>query len=451
MKTIILSLAVIGYGIATVAKSNSPQYLMTIIKNSPLIRVVNSTHLRQLLRPDVDAPSPKEYLEQHDSISDADPTQWTQQQQIEQGIKTKALLEDWANNYYPELSEEEIVSILSKDEKLRAKTIAFMLSELDVVRGAKLEVLIKAIDNDMEAEELETRINQLESIVIQAIYSDSDPRFGVGRQAVVFANNQAYPITYINSRSYLGRTSRLRHGQLSPEIISVLRELGYTDSKLIDKIPPQLAQRLIEEQIRPDLDSSLINLPASVAIDLLTEPGIIGNYVLTPYQLEASDEPLEYLASELEIDTDSDEHLNTKLAITDDQENWLQRVVELLDDPESPATLFQVTQLRRLGFSFDEIEVLSYPAREAIIVSSYENRDLFIERHGELSEVNALVEKSGPLVYRLLRLGYELDQISKHTLIDPAKIDKDLSDMQLWQVILSSTTSGQQDGAVSDK
>lgn len=446
-KSIVLTLLVIGLGypvVATAKKSVSPAYLKNVIdKKSRLMSTVNMTHLRQLLRPEVEAPTMQEYLAQH--LGSADQSQMTPQQQADYGQKVKVLLEEWADQYYPELSEKEVIEVLSKDEKLRAKTVALTLSGVNnLVQSAGLMTLIMAIDADVEDTELQTRINQLNQPIMQTIYSDGEPRFGIGRQTYIYGNNQVYPVTYDSGLTYINRTSRLRHMPLQTNELNVLRMLGYTDSELIDKISPALAQLLVNDQVRPELDDSLINLPASVTIDLLTEPGIIGDYVLTPYQLESSDEPLEYLARELEIDADSLEHLDAKLAMSED--NWLQRVVELLDDPDSPATLFQVTQLRRLGFSFDEINALSYLAREAIIVSGYENREIFVEQHGDLSKVNAFVKingfvkKTGPFVYRMLRLGYELDQINEHPLIDPAEVDSDLRKMQFWQIVLSSKT-----------
>lgn len=440
MKAIVFTLLIIGcgYSVVATAKSTNPRYLKTVVESTQLMNIVNMSHLRQLFRPEVEAPTAQEYLAQH--IDATDQSQLTPEQQAEHGQKIKELLEDWAEQYYPELTEKEVTAILSKNKKLRAKTIALTLSGVNnLVQSAGLTTLLMAIDADVEATELQARINQLNQVIMQTIYSDSEPRFGIGRQTFVYANNQAYPVTYEGSLNYINRTTRLRHLPLQATELNVLRMLGYTDPELIDKISPALARLLINDQIHPELDNSLINLPASITIDLLTEPGIIGDYVLTPYQLEASDEPLEYLARELEIDADSLEHLDTKLAMSAEEDNWLQKVAELLDDPDSPATLFQVTQLRRLGFNFDEISALSYLAREAIIISTYENRDIFVERHGELSKVNGFVKKNGPFVYRLLRLGYELDQINEHPLIDPAEIDRDLQGMRFWQVVLAST------------
>lgn len=435
--TIVLAILAIGYG--PIVLASTPRYLGTLMKDPRSVKIVNSTHLRRLLRPENSAPTVEEYLALQ-GLSNISPTM-NEQQLVNHMKKTRELMKDWSEQYYPELTEEDIINVLSKDKKLRAKTVALILlfntatrsgnpiSSVDaVIVSTELATLVMAVDADVDAKELQTAIGQLEEGAIEIFYSDPEPRFGIGRSTSIYPNN----------RSYLARTNRFRHGQLPAPLRNVLNELGYTDPELIDKISPALAQLAVNDQIRPELDNSLIDLPASVAIDLLTEPGIIGDYVLTPYQLEASDEPIEYLARELEIDAESLGHLDAKLSVTD-EENWLQMVVDLLDAHESPATLFQVTQLRRLGFNFDEIAELSYPAREAIIVSGYENREIFIERHGEVSKVNALVKKTGPLVYYLLRIGYEIKQINKHSLIDPAEIENDLQEIQLWQTIISGT------------
>ena len=454
MKAIVFILLIISYGYSVVAtaKATSPRYLKTVIEKSSLMQIVNKSHLRQTLRPQTSAPTSQEYISQHNVVPNNDQTQLTPQQQAEYGQRIKGLLEDWAEQYYPEFTEEEVIAILSEDSELRAKVMAVVMlgsDMIDLLDGAGLATVIMALDGDIEYMELNTRINQLELVVMQSNYSDSEPRFGIGRQAFVVSENRAYPITYRNARSYLNRVNRVRHFQISDNEVNVLRALGYTDSELIDKISPQLAQVLVNDQVQPELDNSLLNLPASVTIDLLTEPGIIGNYVLTPYQLEAFDDTIEYLANELEVDADSLEHLDAKLAMTD-EDNWLHKVAELLDNPESPATLFQVTELRRLGFSFDEIGVLNYFAREAIIVSGYENREIFVKNHGKpSSKINSFVNKSGPLVYRLLRLGYEADQINKHTLPDLAKIERESQQIQLWQVILSPSVV-QPDNEVSE-
>ena len=453
MKAIVFTLLVIshGYSVVATAKTTNPRYLKTVIEKSNLMQIVNKSHLRQTLRPQASVPTSQEYISGHDVTTDTDHSQLTPQQQAEYGHRIKGLLEEWAEQYYPELTEEEVISILSENSELRAKIMAHVLSgyDTDILDVAGLATVIMAIDADVDTTELQTRLNQLEQVILQANYSDSESRFGIGRQAFVIANNRAYAVTYTNARSYLNRTNRVRHLQLSNNEINVLRSLGYSDSELIDKISPALAQVLVNDQVQPELDNSLLHLPASVTIDLLTEPGIIGNYVLTPYQLEAFDDTVEYLANELEVDADSLEHLDAKLAMTD-EDNWLHKIAELLDNPESPATLFQVTQLRRLGFSFNEIGALNYFAREAIIVSGYENREVFAENHGEPSaKINSFVNKSGPLVYRLLRLGYELDQINKHTLPDLAKIERESQQVQLWQIILSPSV-GQPDDKVSE-
>ena len=113
--------------------------------------------------------------------------------------------------------------------------------------------------------------------------------------------------------------------------------------------------------------------------DLLSEPGIIGNFVPSVYEAEAFD--LETIvASELGVEADSD---------------VFKEFIALLNDKKNSASGVQVAQLNRMGYNLEDIGKLTYLTREAIIVSGHYSREAFSNQHGtDISELNKILEKN---------------------------------------------------------
>ncbi len=94
----------------------------------------------------------------------------------------------------------------------------------------------------------------------------------------------------------------------------------------------------------------------------------------------------------------------------------------LANHPQHKASLFQIVQLDRLDFTLEEIRMLSYDARDAIIISNPdEQRDFLAKIRASLGikdfnsqEIKEIEAKTGPLVFMLLDNGYDLEDIQPH-------------------------------------
>lgn len=215
---------------------------------------------------------------------------------------------------------------------------------------------------------------------------------------------------YLTNGSYLLRDNHLIATTLTDDERHDLQELGYIDHEVI---PQRVADELIAEQLTPELLQATVNgVDLEVVVDLMTEPGIFGDYVLDLIhisRLSRGPTPLSYLLGrELLLDVNAD-----------DFEQQLTEYLKVVNDPINPASLFQLVQLTRLEFPLAEIKQLSYQARDAIIVANPVNRDDFIDKFGidTLNDVNYLVDNTGPLVLQLMGLGMPLELIKPHNLL----------------------------------
>ena len=99
--------------------------------------------------------------------------------------------------------------------------------------------------------------------------------------------------------------------------------------------------------------------------------------------------------------------------------------------PEDEAD-FQATQLQHLGFTAEEVNALSYRARDAIIITDFKNKDDFVKHANavlnletfDVEAINAVVADSGPLVFVLTlpQFDYYLEEINKHDIDELVKI-----------------------------
>ena len=214
---------------------------------------------------------------------------------------------------------------------------------------------------------------------------------------------------YLSTGSYLMRDNHLIATALADKDRQALLELGYHEH---DVIPRELADLLIAEQLTPELLQATVDgVDLAIVIDLMTEPGIFGEYVLDLIhinRLSRGPTPLNHLLGrELLLDVNAD-----------DFEQQLTEYLTVVTDPINPASLFQLVQLSKLEFSLAEIKQLSYGARDAIIVANPVNRDDFIDKFGsvDIDEINILVADIGPLVLQLMGMGMPLEFINPHNL-----------------------------------
>ena len=262
-----------------------------------------------------------------------------------------------------------------------------------------LDTINEIVGEVMENSDLDTHfLSDAQEALLETLHEDLTSIIGV------------IPRFYLNTGSYLLRNNHLSATALTDDTKQALRELGYRDHEVI---PRELAEILIAEQLTPKLLASTVNgVDLAIVVDLMTEPGIFGDYVLELVhisRLSHGPTPLSYLLGrELLLDVEAD-----------DFEQQLTEYLAVVNDPINPASLFQLVQLTRLEFPLAEIKQLNYDVRDAIIVANPVNRDDFIDKFGvdNLDEINYLVDTTGPLVLQLMGLGMPLELINPHNLL----------------------------------
>lgn len=339
-------------------------------------------------------------------------------------------------NYPPDIKTEVLLSKLMEKPLHRAYVTIYMLFEKrkrELIAQGRYDAQMKSIfahsdslsfahipifmgvDDDYE---LET-INEIIGEIIES--SEFDIHFmSDARDALLATLHEDLtsiigfqPKYYLIGSSYLLRDNHLHPATLTDQESRALRRLGYREHE-ISVISPIVANEIITEQLTPELLKSTVDdVDLAVVVDLMVEPGILGNYILDLVhvsRLSRGPLPLSYLLGrELLLDVDAD-----------DFAQQLEQYIALLDDPNNPASLFQLVQLTRLGFSLVEIKQLSYAARDAIIVANPVNRDDFIDTFSldDVAEINRLVNNTGPLVFQLINVvGMPLELIKPHNLL----------------------------------
>ena len=340
------------------------------------------------------------------------------------------LRDQWFKDFYPEPTEEKVLQVLGEDAELRALMTAFFMAHSSVQeRGLRITVqqiflqsfglamFIRAIDReDMDGQELRSKFSDfIENNTMEFVYAgDGDTPHVPGRARVFYGGRE----------DYLLRSNHVKHPPLPGDTLSALWQRGYTDSNLTATMPPQVADILLAQNVLPDKDGFFSEYYPNFYFDLLSEPGIIGNFVPSVYEAEAFD--LETIvASELGVEADSD---------------VFKEFIALLNDKKNSASGVQVAQLNRMGYNLEDIGKLTYLTREAIIVSGHYSREAFSNQHGtDISELNKILEKTGELVFFLLQQGYvkNIDDIKPHHTPSPAVMQQAHTENESWSMMSS--------------
>ena len=300
--------------------------------------------------------------------------------------------------------------------------------------GKQLVPLLMAIDGDQSLAELRERAAELSLHGFDIRYQQR-PRLDVHSRI----NNHGH---------YLTRTTHVRHPPPSPYDLDALQQDGYDidimrkllSASYITKIllhDDALSMEVVEGRAR------IGAIDFALATDLMLEAGIL----VPGFSTEFIEEALEN--NWLDIvgrETNGDQHISAnpllilvrrygqrdtlaalaaELELKVDSAGFevlLKDIENLVNNPQHQASLFQIVQLSRLGFSLEEIKMLSYDARDAIIVSNPEEKADFVAKLKETlgiagfdaEDINTIVAETGALVFMLLNHGYDLEDINPH-------------------------------------
>ena len=416
------------------SQGNVRPYLQTLVNEYGLAKLAATPWFRYRFPAREELPPPlDDYTTDKISIDLSEPIDVSEEGAVQkiQDIQKEAneLRQQWLNKFYPEPTDERVLEVLSADAELRAHLVAFFLSSIRVQqRGLQntiteqniflhsfgLAMLIRAIDReDLQALELQDMLNNfIDNNTLEFVYVGEGDTPHVPMRQKIF---------YHGREDYLLRSNHIKHPQLQGETLNTLWQRGYTDSKLTAAIPPQVASELLKENVLPDEEGLLSGYHPNFYFDLLSEPGIIGSFTPSVYELEAYSLD-DIIAGELGIEIGSDA---------------FDEFAALLDDK----SLVQVAQLNRLGYDVEAIRELTYPTSEAIIVSGYYSRDSFSEQHGtDIDELNEIVEKTGELVFFLLKQGIakNVAEINPHHMPSHASMQEAHQESEYWHRLTSN-------------
>ena len=216
-------------------------------------------------------------------------------------------------------------------------------------------------------------------------------------------------VKFAHHGSYLLRSNRVKHKALLPAVVAELRQLNWQDEQ-IAMMPYDFAVEIIHEELTPQLlDSIAKGLDLAIVIDLTTEGMVFANFILSLGQvmrLSRGHMPLkQMLGRELLLDPNRE-----------DFDQQFAAAVAVLNDPDQPATLAQLVQLIKLGYSLDEIKALTYSGRDAIIVTNPVDKSEFEQQFADptVDEINSIAAERGPLYFYLLALGLAAEDIKPH-------------------------------------
>ena len=423
MNIIIAGLSLLALSLPS--QGNARPYLQTLIKEHGLAKTAASPLWRRYFPASQAVP-----LSLNDFINDqlsAEGLAELENEALSQRVEE--LRAQWLKDFYPEPTETRVLEVLSEDTELRALMVAFFIAHV-MVRQQRISIsmpqifsqsfgvamFIRAIDREnLDGDELWNKLNNfIASNTLEFSYvGDGNVPHVPGRQQIFYTGRE----------DYLLRENHVKHSSLSGETLSALWARGYTDRELTAALPPQVANMLLEQNVLPDEDGFFSGHEPSFYFDLLLEPGIIGNFRPSVYEVEASHPDLgEIVALELGVDADSDS---------------FEEYVSLLDDQKNSASLVQVTELKRRGYSLAELRELTYPAREAIIASGYHSSESFADRHGtDLRALNETVAKTGELVFYLLQQGYvrSIEDIAPHHAPSHAMMQQAHAENEMWSM-----------------
>ena len=267
-----------------------------------------------------------------------------------------------------------------------------------------------AIDGDLDFDTLSDRFHQVLFRSRLDIHTLSDIQEALYNSV---ADEEEFVtvnlINFSHHGSYLLRSNRIMHRALLPAVVAELQQLGWQEEQ-IAMMPHNFAVEIIREELTPPLLDAVVNgLDLTIVIDLTTEGMVFANLVLSLAQvsrLSRVPTPLkQMLGRELLLD------INSK-----DFDQQFAAAVAVLNDAEQPATLAQLVQLTKLGYSLEGIKALTYSGRDAIIVSNPVDKDDFERQFiaPTLDEINSITAEIGPLYFYLRALGLAAEDIKPH-------------------------------------
>lgn len=394
------------------------RYLETLQQENAemFAEILNSTYFRMTFAEAFSAPRWENFLEQQLAAGKDEEQAWQRYNLI-------FLMEKQPD-------EQQQLDILAAHPVLRANFLGYIVAisyavtqqpppaaeQVEELRARvrmnsdKFIPLIMAIDRDLSYEEIVTELHKLLNYHFSLSY----------RQQALMRDASIPPYQHLGA--YLMRDNHIVHSQLPALGVQVLMQRGHYEPELYDLIPGNLISVFANPHFKPlDIDwqaRKIGDLDLAMAIDLVSEAGVLmphgvsSTMIADPEQHKQNNVML-FLSNELGcIGTDADRFA------------FLAEVAEVLNDPQQPASLFQVAQLTRLGFSLEEIRALSYNTRDAIIIGDFNDREHFVQELTErldtadlstaLAELHAMVAATGPLLLHLLRQGYHQADISPH-------------------------------------
>ena len=452
-------LVVAGKAHATTGKAAPYRYLKELAANAPvpLAEVVGASYFRQNFPKSYKSPYWHDYLIQKHAEGKSD--------------EEAAELYQFMFGSGEALTEEQTIDLLMADPVYRAHVIAhysiasgvmiqayeqlgdgacpscgkhhtpeelvdniFGLNKDDVAYGRELIPLVMATDGDYSLDELRDRLSELATHSFAIRYRQHELNIDS------HTNNHGY---------YLMRHTHVRHPPPSPFDLTELQQGGYDIDIMRQELPTvPLTPVLLDNRVLPtsivDERARIGALDFALAMDFILEAGILvpgfspnrieeetfadwqinlaklthsipqhlpGSITRILFHAAGQKDVLAALAIELGLEVDSADFAAHLTAIED-----------LANHPQHKASLFQVVQLDRLGFSLEEIKMLSYDARDAIIVSNPEGREDFVAKLSaslgikdfNSQAINAIEAKTGPLVFMLLDNDYDLEDIQPH-------------------------------------
>ena len=408
----------VGKAHATAGKVAPYRYLLELAAHAPvpLAEVVGASYFRQNFPKSYKSPYWHDYLIQKHAEGKSD--------------EEAAELYQFMFGSGEALTEEQAIDLLMADPVYRAHVIA----HYSIASGVMIQAYEQLGDGDHSLDELRDRLSELATHSFAIRYRQHELNI------YSHTNNHGY---------YLMRHTHVRHPPPSPFDLTELQQGGYDIDIMRQELPTvPLTPVLLDNRVLPtsivDERARIGALNFALAMDFILEAGILvpgfspnvieeetfadwqidlaklthsipqhlpGSITRILFHAAGQKDVLAALAIELGLEVDSADFAAHLTAIED-----------LANHPQHKASLFQVVQLDRLGFSLEEIKMLSYDARDAIIVSNPEGREDFVAKLSaslgikdfNSQAINAIEAKTGPLVFMLLDNDYDLEDIQPH-------------------------------------
>ena len=428
--TMVFITAALFAGFLPVANGASFAYLRQLSAQHDLLTIANSSFFRNDFKIINNIPKFVEYL-QKEGVTDLNTL--TKEVHSEKAIA-------WLNEYYPRLTEEQMLSELEKDGNLRARIATFIISlsffiqqgnsTLDVYKFSLGHSLFwEALDEDTSLEAMVAKINQASvNIFVSDIINFRSDNSQIAKVRPL--------INYSDIGGYLMRHNHLNNQPLSPNLVNFFRDNCCFTHEQIELMTQDAARQLQNQGVSAyEDDGNVLGMDMALLVDLLTEALVIGNFIPSVYQL--SDYAISYaFAEEIGINWDEDG----------------EKVIDMLNRDYNPASAFQIAQLSRIGFSLEEIEQLTYGARDAVIVNNAD-RDEFVSSHAsdDWQAINELVAEKGSLVFLLKRYYHELDGINPHQAMNAVEAHEKTQNVAIWNQFLNSVFGANSEQGITDE